>query len=368
MRRLQQHEYFLFFCSHTHTHAHTHTHTHTNGTAIGSNLELSILPKDTSICRPEESGIELPTFWLVDEPLHLLNYGSQSKQLRCKQGVCSELVYIWDYFGRDEDKVSIEKLQNFQIVIDDSKSVPLKNLAEIVVGIGPKDIERANAVRIVDIRASVTGDYQKNVVGAVENIIKEINKHIFMPVGTSLEFKGAYQNAQENMMHTMMSILLSIFIVYALMAALFESFIAPLVIMVSVPFGLFGSLATLLLTNQSMNNYSTLGMIVLVGIVINNGIVLVDYMNHLLARGDNLRDAILQGGIRRFRPVCMTTFTTILGMLPTALGLGEGGELYSPFAISVIGGLFVSTFFTLFVVPMLYEMIRKRFPYKSRLS
>ncbi len=258
---------------------------------------------------------------------------------------------------REEDRLSVESLRSFHIVTDDGRRIPLNTLVDIVQAPGNKDIERADGIRVVDIRAAITGDYVKNVVGAVDNIIEKINQTIFMPVGITLDFRGAYKDAQESLNSTTLAIGVAIFIVYALMAALFESFVAPFVIMVSVPFGLFGSMTLLYFTNNSLNTYSMIGMVILVGIVINNGIVLVDYTNTLLAQGIEPIKAVTDAGFRRLRPVCMTTFTTISGMSPMALGLGEGGEQYAPLAISVIGGLAVSTFFTLFIVPLLYGIV-----------
>ncbi len=258
---------------------------------------------------------------------------------------------------REEDRHSVESLNSFSVVVEGNRKVPLSTLVDITQEVGTRDIERADNIRIVDIRAAITGEYTKNVVGAVENIIELINQNIFIPVGTTLDFRGAYKDAQDSINATNLAIMVAIFIVYALMAALFESFVAPFVIMVSVPFGLFGSLILLYLTNNSLNTYSMIGMVILVGIVINNGIVLVDYTNTLLSQGVAPIKAVSDAGFRRLRPVCMTTFTTILGMFPMALGLGEGGEQYAPLAISVIGGLAISTLFTLFIVPLLYGIV-----------
>lgn len=264
---------------------------------------------------------------------------------------------------QEEDRLSLEDLNTFQIVYK-QKKIPLRSLVDIKQQIAPRGIERSEFTRLVDLRASLVGEYEKNIIQAVDDIISNINQHIFLPPGVRLSFKGDYEDAQKNLFSLAIAILLSVFIVYSLMAALFESYIAPFVIMFSVPFGIFGALLTLYITGNTLNIFSTVGIVVLVGVVINNGIVLVDYTNKLFEEGIPLEEAIQKAGFRRLRPVCMTTFTTILGTLPVALGLGEGSERYAPFAVSIIGGLFVSTFFTLFIIPLLYCAIRKRYPYR----
>ncbi|HMA99600.1 MAG TPA: efflux RND transporter permease subunit, partial [Spirochaetota bacterium] len=153
--------------------------------------------------------------------------------------------------------------------------------------------------------------------------------------------------------------------VYAIMASQFESLIAPFVIMFAVPFGAMGALILTWITGNTFSIISATGIVVLVGIVINNGIVLVDYMNILMHENSQPDKAAVKAGSRRFRPVLMTSLTTILGLFPMALGLGEGAELYAPLSISILGGLAVSTVFTLIIVPITYAGIRKRFPLKK---
>ncbi|MGL4677422.1 MAG: efflux RND transporter permease subunit [Brevinema sp.] len=267
---------------------------------------------------------------------------------------------------REQDRMSLEALKNFNIVLNQKKIVPLNALVDIIQQKGPRDIRRSDSVRSLEIRTSLSGKYVKDVVGAVHDIQAKIAEVIFIPPGTRIVFKGDYQDTQKGFTSIFIAFLLAIFIVYALMAAMFESYIEPFVIMISVPFGVFGSLVVLYLADQSLNVYSTIGMVILVGIVINNGIVLIDYINKLLDRGYGLIDAVSAAGVRRLRPICMTTFTTILGMVPMALGLGDQKETYAPVAISVIGGLLISTLFTLFIVPLFYTAIRTYIPRKKK--
>jgi HAE1 family hydrophobic/amphiphilic exporter-1 len=159
----------------------------------------------------------------------------------------------------------------------------------------------------------------------------------------------------------MLGVLLALFLVFTVMAVQFESLVQPLIIMTAVPFSLIGVLLALALTGTSFNMYAFLGMIVLVGIVVNNAIVLVDYINRLRReQGTDLTEAIVQAGRRRLRPILMTTLTTALGLVPLAIGLGEGSELQAPLARVVVGGLLSSTAITLLFVPSLYLVVERR--------
>ena len=150
------------------------------------------------------------------------------------------------------------------------------------------------------------------------------------------------------------------------MASQFESFIAPLIIALAVPFGLAGSLIALFISKTTLSAYSAIGCVVLVGIVVNNGIVLIDYMNQLMREKNiNGDEAALESGNRRLRPILMTTLTTILGILPMALGSQSGNEMYKPLSIALLGGLSISTIFTLIIVPTIYGAIRNKIPLKD---
>ncbi|MGL4366788.1 MAG: efflux RND transporter permease subunit [Brevinemataceae bacterium] len=267
---------------------------------------------------------------------------------------------------RDEDRTSIDSLLNLNIPLNDGTTVPFRTLIDARQGLGPTEIKRSDSIRVIKITAGTVGIFEKDLTGAVAAIKQQIAEKLFIPSGVQIVFKGDFEDTQESMLALFGAFFVAIFIVYALMAAQFESYIAPFVIMASVPFGAFGSMLLLMFTGHSLNMYSAIGIVILVGIVINNGIVLIDYMNQLLEKNVPVDEAAVLSGVRRIRPVCMTTLTTILGMIPMALGLGQGGETYSPLATSVIGGLFVSTLFTLLVVPTAYAGIRKRFPYVVR--
>ena len=266
---------------------------------------------------------------------------------------------------REEDRISIENLRSLRVTMKDGRNVPLRELVDIVMQDGPRDIRRSDSTRMVNLRASIPSEYAKDVTGIVDGLIIKINENVFIPVGTRIAFRGDYEDGKKSTYAMIMAFLLAMFIVYSLMAALFESYIAPLVIMISVPFGAVGSMLLLWLAGISLNVYSMIGMVILVGIVINNGIVLVDYMNLLLHQGLEPDEAALKTGLRRFRPVCMTTLTTVCGMIPMAMGLGDGEVTYAALATSMIGGLVLSMVFTLFIVPTLYAGIRKRIPIRK---
>ena len=171
---------------------------------------------------------------------------------------------------------------------------------------------------------------------------------------------GAYEDQQESFADLGMLMVLSLILVYLVMASQFESLMIPLVIMFSVPFSFTGVIWALFITNTTLSIIAAMGAVLLIGIVVKNGIVLVDYINLMRARGYEMVEAIARSGRSRLRPVLMTALTTILGMLPLALSTGEGSEIWSPMGITVIGGLIFSTFLTLVIVPVVYMVFMRR--------
>jgi HAE1 family hydrophobic/amphiphilic exporter-1 len=181
-----------------------------------------------------------------------------------------------------------------------------------------------------------------------------------LPAGFTLEYGGEYEDQQRSQRELAVTLVLAIVLVYMVMAAQFESLVHPLIIMFAMPFGAIGVLLILLITKTSVNVQSMLGAIMLAGIVVNNAIVLIDYINMLRrTKGVALREAVEQGGRRRLRPILMTTLTTVLALTPMSIGLGAGGELQAPMARVVIGGLLTSTLITLVFVPTLYTMVEE---------
>jgi HAE1 family hydrophobic/amphiphilic exporter-1 len=180
-----------------------------------------------------------------------------------------------------------------------------------------------------------------------------------LPAGVSAELGGQNTEMRQSFHSLKMAVALAIFLVYLVMAAQFESFVYPFIIMFTVPLALMGAVLGLKVTGTPVSVVAGIGAIMLAGIVVNNGIVLVDRINQLRRRRLELREAVLQAGSERFRPILMTTTTTVLGLLPMALGLGEGAELRAPLAITVIFGLTLATLLTLVVVPVAYTLLTR---------
>jgi multidrug efflux pump subunit AcrB len=181
-----------------------------------------------------------------------------------------------------------------------------------------------------------------------------------VPTGLTLELGGSIEDQGDAFSDIALLLVLIIVLVYIVMATQFESLVYPFIIMFTIPFAMSGVFIALWLTHTPLSLIALIGAIMLVGIVTKNGIVMVDYMNLLVERGSNVADAVIAGGKSRLRPVLMTSLTTILGMVPMAMGIGEGSEMWQPMGISVVGGLLMSTLLTLFIVPALYAMLQGR--------
>src|SRR5690606_12053985 len=198
----------------------------------------------------------------------------------------------------------------------------------------------------------------------IGDVIEDINQRLAeipVPSGFSVDLAGELSEQQETFVSLLIGIVLSILLVFATMAVQFESWRKPLMVMVSLPFALIGVIASLLLTNTTLNMNSLLGVIVLVGIVVNNAIVLVDYTNQLTLDGKmSLRAALIEAGTRRLRPILMTTLTTILALLPLATAAAEGSDIQAPLARVVVGGLTTSTLVTLLLLPCVFFLTARR--------
>ena len=208
---------------------------------------------------------------------------------------------------------------------------------------------------MVYVNARVRGD----VKGAVDSIREEVEK-LAIPSGFNVIYGGTWEDIQETIQDLTLVGLLSIILVYLIMAALFESFFDPFIIMFTLPLSFIGVVWMHILTGTSFNAMSGIGVVMLLGIVVNNGIILVDYTNLLRKRGFSLLEAVKLAGRTRLRPIFMTMLTTVLGLTPMALAFGSGSEMRAPMARTVIGGLLVSTVFTLVLIPVLYAMFESR--------
>ena len=262
----------------------------------------------------------------------------------------------------NSDKVTIEDIKKISVPVKEVL-IPLSSIADIVKSYGPRIIERKDRKRVTTVYANIDGKPLNEVMAEIKY---KMNNQIFIPAGISINYAGDFEDMNEAFNQLILALILALVLVYSIMASQFESFIAPLIIALAVPFGLAGSLIALFISKTTLSAYSAIGCVVLVGIVVNNGIVLIDYMNQLMREKNiNGDEAALESGNRRLRPILMTTLTTILGILPMALGSQSGNEMYKPLSIALLGGLSISTIFTLVIVPTIYGAIRNKIPLKD---
>ena len=257
---------------------------------------------------------------------------------------------------KEEYRNSISDLENISLQNIMGQRIRLAEIGEVNEYVTTPNIERKSRQRMVTVS---TTPY-KVPLGEMADNIKKMIDQISVPEGVIIEVGGAYEDQQESFVDLAMLLLLSLLLVYLVMASQFESLKMPFIIMFSIPFAFTGVILALYITNTNLSVIAALGAIMLVGIVVKNAIVLVDYINLMRDRGYALDEAIVLSGRSRLRPVLMTALTTILGMLPLALSSGEGSEIWSPMGISVIGGLIVSTFITMIIVPVVYRVFTKR--------
>jgi len=229
------------------------------------------------------------------------------------------------------------------------------NFAKVVKGLGPVTIKRENQTRVVTISANLTTEVNAY---EVENKIKKgISESFIIPDNISVSYEGAWKDMQDQGKAYAGIILMAILLVFGVMAGTYESFKAPFINLCTIPFLVIGVVAIYKISGQAISMMSAVGLIMLVGIVVNNGIILVDYTNLLLDRGLKMHDACLEAGSSRLRPVLMTTLTTILGMLPMCFASSGSAGMVQPIGVAVVGGLTSSTFVTLFFIPVLYSLI-----------
>jgi HAE1 family hydrophobic/amphiphilic exporter-1 len=227
-------------------------------------------------------------------------------------------------------------------------------VATISRGEGPIRITRENQSRMISVTANIAGRDLGSVVSDIKKRIAPIERSF--PAGYFLEFGGQYEEMQEAFLIMIGAFLLATLLVYMIMASQFESFKYPLIIMFTIPLALIGVVLALLIAGKPINLPVLIGFVMLGGIAVNNGIVMVDYINQLKRKGLEKKEAILQACAVRLRPVLITAFTTILGMLPMALSTSAGAEMRAPMAITVVGGLVTTTFLTLFIIPIIYSL------------
>jgi HAE1 family hydrophobic/amphiphilic exporter-1 len=250
------------------------------------------------------------------------------------------------------DRLSTTDLSNIAINTNSGQIIPVSAVITTEPRRSPNAIERVDGQRVTYINANLkSGAALGDVVEKLQYELRDLE----LPRGFSVLFSGEYKEQQQAQKDFILSVVMAVVLIYMVMAAQFERFLDPMIVMASVPLAFVGVVPTLLLTGTSLNMQSLMGIVMLIGIVVNNAIVLVDYIN-LMRREQKLdiKDAVIQSGRRRLRPILMTTCTTVLGMLPLSFGTGAGGEIQAALARSVIGGLTVSTLITLVLIPVVY--------------
>ncbi|MBR0042102.1 MAG: efflux RND transporter permease subunit [Bacteroides sp.] len=289
--------------------------------------------------------------------LHGLNLSTAATYLRNRVNGALATYYREDGDEYDvkvrlapEYRTSIEDLENIKIYTPAGQGIRVKDLGQVVERSNPPTIERKDRERIVTVSAVISEVPLGDVVKAAQVVIDQMD----IPSGVTIQVAGSYEDQQESFADLATLGVLIILLVFIVMAAQFESMTYPFIIMFSIPFAFSGVLMALFFTNTTLSVMSLLGGIMLIGIVVKNGIVLIDYTMLCRERGMSALRAAVVAGRSRLRPVLMTTLTTILGMVPMAVSQGEGAEMWRPLGISVIGGLTVSTILTLILVPVLY--------------
>ena len=256
----------------------------------------------------------------------------------------------------DTHAASIEDVRNLIVNPGSSHPVSLAAVADVSLAVGPAEIRRAAQERVAIVSASLgRGD-----LGAASQALRDIVAGTTLPGGLAAHVSGQSDDMRDSFRSLQFVLVLAIFLVYLVMASQFEYLLHPLVILFTIPLAVIGAIWALLITHTTLNAVAYIGLIMLAGIVVNQSIVLIDAVNQARARGLDKVTAIVEAGRARLRPILITKLTTILGLLPMALGLGEGAEVRAPMAITVIGGVLLTTFLTLIVIPVVYATLDRR--------
>jgi len=253
---------------------------------------------------------------------------------------------------REPDRSSFDDIRNLPLRLPGGKMLNTDGIADVQVKLGPVSIERKDQGRIVN----VLGDAHGRSLGEVTADIKKAIEKMDVPEGVEVIMSGQSDDQKESFIWLGISLLVGLILVYMVMASQFESLLSPFIVMFSVPFAFTGSIWAIFLSGSTINVIILLGVLMLIGIVVNNAIVLVDYTNTLKARGLPVIKAVTEAGRARLRPVLMTALTTIAGLSPMAFGKGQSSEVWNPLGLTMLGGLTVSTFVTLIIVPVMYSL------------
>jgi HAE1 family hydrophobic/amphiphilic exporter-1 len=284
----------------------------------------------------------------VADTIQTANEGTVASHFREGGDEYSILVRL-----RPQDRQSLADIERIYLSSPGGQQISLDSIAKLQRVAGPVKIERKDQQRVVTVSAHVT----ERSLGEIDKDIRSKLSSLVLPPGFSLKYGGEQEQMAESFRSFALALILAVILVYMVMASQFESLRYPFVIMFSVPFAAIGVVAILFLTGTNFSMIVFIGMIMLAGIVVNNGIVMISYINILRDKGMSVSEAVQLGARRRLRPILMTTFTTVFALLPMALGIGPGAELWTPMARTVIGGLSVSMIFTLIFIPTLYTIL-----------
>jgi HAE1 family hydrophobic/amphiphilic exporter-1 len=283
-------------------------------------------------------------------------YGREAGKYRVKGDEYDIFVRL-----RLEDRATPRDVLSVPLRLPNGKAIRADNVANVSMEYGPVEIERKDQGRIVNVTGSVEKRSLGEVVGDIESEIAKMD----IPSGVEVIMAGQTTEQRESFFWLTLSLIVGIILVYMVMASQFESLIDPFVVMFSVPFAFTGAIWAVFLGGHHMSIIIFVGLLMLIGVVVNNAIVLVDYINILRARGLNLHEAVEKAGRTRLRPVLMTAFTTIVALIPMAFGKGQAAEIWNPLGLTVLGGLLVSTLVTLVLVPTIYTIFESSIKRKS---
>jgi HAE1 family hydrophobic/amphiphilic exporter-1 len=315
-------------------------------TDVQTSLEAGIPQQEIRVNRDKVADLGL-SVRNVTQLLQTAVAGSKAGEYRAGGNSYRILVQL-----KDAEKRSLAEILNLTLTTASGEKVALRNVVMTESSRGPVLIDRKDQQRRVTVRANVAGRDLGSVAKDVQTLLDQIPR----PVGYDLAVAGNFEEQQKAFRELIISLVLALVLVYMVLACQYESLRDPLVVMFSVPIAAVGVLTTLFITTTTLNVQTYIGCIMLGGIVVNNAILLVDQAGRLIGDGMHIRDALTEAGRRRLRPILMTTLTTILGLLPLALGIGEGSDAQAPLARAVVGGLTGSTLITLVLIPAVYSL------------
>ncbi len=257
---------------------------------------------------------------------------------------------------REEDRKKLEDIENLSLTLPIGGKIPLSQISHIERTTGPLEIERRGRERVVKIEGEI---YGRDLGSVVEEAKAKLSK-VSLPSGFSIYFSGEHEEMAKSFRQLFLALILGIILVFMIMASQFESLIDPFVIMFAIPFAMIGVAWALFLSGNTLSIVSFIGLIMIVGIGVETGIVLVSFIKQLRGKGVELHEAVVEAGRLRLRPVLMTTLTTVFGLIPLALSKGEGSEIWVPLSLTVVGGLIMSFILTLIFIPILYTIFEER--------